>query len=365
MIRDIVAGSPGFDEGPGMAEIVKHEHAAWMLNASRIAVVVALVPATLIGLFTGRSAIPLVAVLLAATVYHVATLRTPLGPGKPRGIRVGLLVDLITWALLFYFTGGMLSPLTAFAWIWAMAGTLLLRGVWRWIYVAALAAAGVLTTPSLHVVDYAPFNLNDPGIVISGATAIATAAGLAYYVMHRLRQMRDDLVRQTMHDPLTGLLNRRAFDRRITELCGSGAAARPAFSLAVVDLDHFKALNDSAGHDAGDQALIAFARLMSTHVRPEDGVYRIGGEEFAVIFPATALREAQAVMNRARGVVTSGTGGTLTFSAGVASGTDPSVVLAADHAMYRAKQAGRDNVQVAALSEQRSFGGGSSSAGSL
>jgi diguanylate cyclase (GGDEF)-like protein len=326
--------------------IVRPEHAAWVLSASRVAVVLALVPATLVGLFTGRSALPLVTVLLVGTVYHAATLRTPLGPGNPKGLRVGLVADLVGMVALFYLTGGMLSPLLPFAWIWAMAGTLLLHGYWRWAYTALLIAGGIVTTPSIHLLSYAPFNLNDPGLVISGATAIAMAAALAVYILYRLRQTRDDLVRQTMHDPLTGVLNRRAFDRRIAELCGSGGAARPAFSVAVVDLDHFKRLNDTAGHEAGDRALVTFARLVSTHVRPGDGVYRIGGEEFAVVFPATSPKEAEAVMHRVRGVVNDATAGTLTFSAGVAGGSDTAVIIEADRAMYAAKRAGRDKVQL-------------------
>jgi diguanylate cyclase (GGDEF)-like protein len=338
--------NPAAEELTDVGHIVRPEHTAWILTASRVAVVLALVPETLVGLFAGASAIPLVAVLLAGTCYHAATFRTPLGPSNSKGLRIGLIADLIGLVALFYFTGGMLSPLLPFAWIWAMAGTLLLHDYWRWVYAGLLIAGGIVTTPTIHLLYYARFNLNDPGIVISGGTAIAMAAALATYVLYRLHQTRDELVRQTMHDPLTGVLNRRAFDRRIAELCGSGGAARPAFSVSVVDLDHFKRLNDTAGHEAGDRALVTFARLVSTHVRPGDGVYRIGGEEFAVVFPSTSPKEAEAVMHRVRGVVHDATGGTLTFSAGVAGGSDTAVIIEADRAMYAAKRAGRDKVQL-------------------
>jgi diguanylate cyclase (GGDEF)-like protein len=299
----------------------------------------------LLGLFIGHGKIPVIATLLAGGAYHCFAARTVLNGTTLRGLSAGLFADLLLLVVLFYLTGGMLSPLLAFASIWAIAAVLVLQGAWRWLYASVLAGAGAVTTPSLRLL-YSPIDADDPGIVISGAMAVGTAAALAAFVLRRLRRMRDHLVRVSLHDPLTGLLNRRAFDQRIAELCGSGGVARPAFSIAIIDVDHFKALNDTKGHEAGDRALVQFAQVISSNLRPGDGAYRIGGEEFAIVFPATSAIDAEAATNRLRDIVRAKTDGPITFSAGVASGNQPTVVPLADQAMYEAKRAGRDNVQL-------------------
>jgi diguanylate cyclase (GGDEF)-like protein len=303
------------------------------------------VPEALLRLFTAQRTMPVIATLAVAGAYHCCAARTALSGATARGLRAGLVADLVALGLLFYLTGGMLSPLLAFVSIWAIGGVMILRGIWRWLYATALAGAGIITTPSLRLL-YSPVDPEDPGIVIGGAMAIGTATTLAAFGMRRVQRMRDQLVRASMHDPLTGLLNRRAFDNRLAKLCGSGAAPRPIFSVAIVDVDHFKSLNDTKGHEAGDRALTELARLISANLRPGDRAYRIGGEEFAIVFPATSSIQAQAAMYRLRDSVRAKTEGAITFSAGIASGTQPSIVALADQAMYAAKRAGRDNIQL-------------------
>jgi len=98
-------------------------------------------------------------------------------------------------------------------------------------------------------------------------------------------------------DPLTGLRNRRELERALTAY--GPRSADPA-TLIYIDLDHFKRLNDTLGHPAGDAALAHVARLLETAVRDGDLVARIGGEEFAVWLPRTPLREALEVAERIR-----------------------------------------------------------------
>ena len=162
-----------------------------------------------------------------------------------------------------------------------------------------------------------------------------------------------DAERRAVVDPLTGLRNRREFERTLTAY---GQRSPHPATLIYIDLDHFKRLNDSLGHPAGDAALKHVARLLETAVRDGDLVARIGGEEFAVWLPRTALREGMEVAERIRRFVAekpmtwSGSIYPLTASCGIA--TYPELVgdvlnlpAAADAALYRAKQGGRNRVE--------------------
>src|SRR2546430_6113619 len=156
-------------------------------------------------------------------------------------------------------------------------------------------------------------------------------------------------------DPLTGLRNRREFERALTVY---GPKSSEPATLIYIDLDHFKRLNDTLGHPAGDAALAHVARLLETAVRDGDLVARIGGEEFAVWLPRTQLREGLEVAERIRRSIAekpltwSGSAYALTTSCGIASYPDPigdllNLTAAADAALYRAKQAGRNRVEKA------------------
>jgi diguanylate cyclase (GGDEF)-like protein len=164
-----------------------------------------------------------------------------------------------------------------------------------------------------------------------------------------------DAERRAVVDPLTGLRNRREFERTLTIY---GPRSPDPATLIYIDLDHFKRLNDSLGHPAGDAALKHVARLLEAAVRDGDLVARIGGEEFAVWLPRTALREGMEVAERIRRSVEeksltwSGSVCPLTASCGIASypelvGDVTNLPAAADAALYRAKQAGRNRVEKA------------------
>jgi len=150
-------------------------------------------------------------------------------------------------------------------------------------------------------------------------------------------------------DPLTGLDNRRAFLNHLRSTLIAPTA------LLMLDLDHFKAINDTYGHAAGDAALIALARLLQTRLRPQDISARLGGEEFAVILPDTGADHAWQIAERLRTAIAAQTiayrGATfgLTASIGVVvyplhAGDVDTLLHVADHALYAAKHAGRDQV---------------------
>ena len=179
-----------------------------------------------------------------------------------------------------------------------------------------------------------------------------TAALVKY--QRRLESRNAELQEEAFRDALTGLLNRNALER-IGASSGDHAWLQTgAFSLAIIDLDHFKRINDTLGHAAGDEVLKAVGEEILRAVRGSDLAVRYGGEEFLVLMPSTPLDGARSVIERirrslsARGDLPT----KVTLSAGLAAGEpgrdDPDAVFErADQALYRAKRLGRNRVEIA------------------
>ena len=163
---------------------------------------------------------------------------------------------------------------------------------------------------------------------------------------------RELLAAQALSDPLTGLANHRAFHERLrAEVARARRYDRP-LALAVIDIDHFKRLNDLHGHQAGDAVLAALARMLEGNARASELVARVGGEEFAWLMPSTSLEDAVRAADRARMLIAGTTidpVGSVTVSAGIAS-ADPGhwspseLFRTSDRALYAAKRSGRDRV---------------------
>ncbi|HKH16639.1 MAG TPA: diguanylate cyclase [Solirubrobacteraceae bacterium] len=173
----------------------------------------------------------------------------------------------------------------------------------------------------------------------------ATMAALAF---DSARQ-RDTLREQARTDGLTGLLNHRACHERLGEEIARARALERPLSVVVLDLDHFKAVNDAYGHAEGDKVLAAAAQKLRSSVRGNDVVARLGGEEFALILPGVDGARAADAAERARAAIAEvGVGGAaLSCSAGVAAYPDDAADAArllelADGALYWAKRSGRD-----------------------
>jgi diguanylate cyclase (GGDEF)-like protein len=170
--------------------------------------------------------------------------------------------------------------------------------------------------------------------------------------LHEALRDKAILERLASTDPLTEVANRRHFEERLKiELDRAVRHGRPT-SLAMLDIDRFKLVNDERGHLAGDDLLRKVARLLEKHVRSLDFVARLGGDEFALILPETPIGAAAAVGERVRHAVESSLGPSTTISVGVACypehGAGGSALLAAaDRALYRAKSQGRNQTAVA------------------
>lgn len=154
------------------------------------------------------------------------------------------------------------------------------------------------------------------------------------------------LVESATRDALTGLWGRRPLVKAMNQ-------SKRGDCFALIDLDHFKSINDTLGHDAGDVVLAEFAAHLRRGVRAPDIVGRIGGEEFVIIFPRTEIHEARAVLERLRLSWPAASTQRVTFSAGIAAvhgaseGSAPpgqSALRRADAFMYASKEAGRDRI---------------------
>ncbi|MEQ1770423.1 MAG: GGDEF domain-containing protein [Devosia sp.] len=185
----------------------------------------------------------------------------------------------------------------------------------------------------------------------------AHAAFAAVLFISLIRERREETQRNfAMSDPLTGLMNRRAF-QAYAERAARRRTSRQAMALLVLDIDHFKSINDRFGHETGDRMLAAFAQVAEDSVRPADQLFRMGGEEFCFVLPDTSLADAIEVAERIRTgferrEMQSGAGAArTTVSVGIAA-TDHAIDLelmlaAADAAVYEAKARGRNRVVVA------------------
>ncbi len=181
---------------------------------------------------------------------------------------------------------------------------------------------------------------------------IARARGLIRHKRHieQLRNVRSRTVSLAVIDSLTGLYNRRYLDSHLAALAERHAAEGKPLAVAVVDIDHFKAINDTHGHAVGDEVLCDVARVLERNIRASDLVARQGGEEFVVVMPNTDTAGAELVASRLRRKIADmPTRSPVTVSIGVAAtrahGDTPDRLLKrADDALYEAKRGGRNQV---------------------
>jgi len=174
-------------------------------------------------------------------------------------------------------------------------------------------------------------------------TALAAEAAHAFDRADLVAQ----LGRAAVHDPLTGLPNRRRWDEVAAREIARAARTGAPLTFALVDLDHFKTYNDTRGHLAGDELLREFARRGPAHLRDLDVLARWGGEEFALALPGCTAEQARLVADRMRADVPGGQTCSIGVSQWRPEQSIEQVMAAADEALYRAKRSGRDQTVLA------------------
>jgi diguanylate cyclase (GGDEF)-like protein len=180
-----------------------------------------------------------------------------------------------------------------------------------------------------------------------------TEADAAHADAARQRQRAAEVAAAAERDALTGLGNRRHLERRVAELLPRALAEGAPLALAVLDIDHFKLVNDRQGHLTGDQVLVQLAQLLRDNMRASDVLARYGGEEFVVVLPSMTLGAATEVCERLRERVHSARWpATLPISVSIGLAVPPphdwvDLLQRADEALYRAKAGGRNRIEAA------------------
>ena len=288
----------------------------------------------------------------------------------PGSIDVGLVVTTLVTGLVLYGLGSIQSPAAAVLLVLViMAGILVgVRGILM-VAASSLAVLGTITyleitgvvSPRLAATSW--FHFGTYTFLVAGTTWVAffivSQLSIANQeISRRLKQneaLQEELIKQALHDPLTGLFNRRYLNEMLEkEFIRCHREGLP-LSVIVADLDLFKQINDTYGHKAGDEVLVAMANYLQSAVRASDFCCRYGGEEFVLVLPGADRETAytRAELMRAQleeiSVAHEMNGIRFTASFGVATSPDDgddidSLLSRADAAQYKSKQNGRNRV---------------------
>jgi diguanylate cyclase (GGDEF)-like protein len=188
-------------------------------------------------------------------------------------------------------------------------------------------------------------------LIAAQAIAFLAACGALAYLARRYRARSTDvadLTQLALVDSLTGLRNRRAFDEELTRALDMRARGpvRPRLALAMIDMRGLKALNDSLGHQIGDDRLVALAQVLRSNVRGGDSVYRLGGDEFMVILPGQGAHEARRLVGRVSvSLAEHGIAIAVGIAEASATVSTDALIGRADRALIAAKR-GPDNIVV-------------------
>ena len=226
------------------------------------------------------------------------------------------------------------------------------------LFSGVINASPLVHQPALedHIIDL--------GLLVLSATAAAwMSESIKLRIFRELESAHLQLRQMAALDPLTNTYNRRSFMEEANRQISGAGSPYQALSVLVLDIDHFKLVNDAYGHAIGDDVLVSIVKTCNRTLRQTDIMARFGGEEFIILLPNTDMQVAQMIADRLRNAIETTPAPTdqgpisVTVSIGVASLSDGQaltihdIIKRADQAMYIAKQAGRN--RVAAWSEEK------------
>jgi len=319
--------------------------------------------------FNASQANPLMPVLIVALVYHAVMLtlislpKVPIRIFEPIFALFAALLLLFLLAMSLYVAypsrfadGGIFGVAVWLPAVYTLMFLAFEKRIARRYATVMLLLLMALTLPhALRTQGGGLFDGLDGWLQLYLANAI-TVVALSFFAAYRQRLQEAQITAAVMRhvantDPLTGLANRRQMMTFIrTELYRAQRYGKP-FSIIMVDVDHFKYLNDTHGHDVGDQVLVELTRRVQRHLRASDRFGRWGGEEFIIAAPETDVRRAGRLAELIRGrVEASGFARDLevTISGGAAtcrpSDTPERLIKRADVSLYRAKEQGRNRI---------------------
>jgi diguanylate cyclase (GGDEF)-like protein len=253
-------------------------------------------------------------------------------------------------------------PLLVLPMVVAMGLSIAVQGFFGalWAYPAAMACYFVLSRRMANISAAVMlfggtamiYRYADQGLAIRFMASFALTAAIANCILSVVSQLQRELLHQAIVDPLTGAFNRRHMDRRLAEVAGPDSRKSGCTTILLIDIDHFKRINDRLGHASGDQVLKQIVSLIQANTRKTDQLFRMGGEEFLLLLQDTDEAETLAVAENLRRLVENAGAESdalaVTISVGVSQrGMDENAddwIRKADEALYNAKARGRNRV---------------------
>ena len=286
-----------------------------------------------------------VLVLFGLAVGDLATLERRIAASRrPERVIAGTILRLgVMLIVAAALSGGARSA--AFAWVIIPVGVSAARFRAGVVYVGALLAGAGMVAVAFAVDAHGV--INDPRPLLGAIVLLVAIIALTTALTGAELQYRSE----SILDPLTGLLNRTSLAARFEEVSEQARLVGSPVSIVVADLDHFKQINDSFGHERGDAVLRDVSYAMRKALRSFELLYRVGGEEFVLLLPGADREAANEMAERLRTAVAADRPGGLdvTISVGVATASPDAadyetLFAAGDEALYVAKEAGRNRV---------------------
>ena len=217
-------------------------------------------------------------------------------------------------------------------------------------YLLKPRTASIITFTALIILVPALIRDMDILVFVVAMITLTVTIVFAYVFASQKHEQSEQLSLLIRKDPLTGVGNRRALEEKLDEYIASQHRTKIIASLIMIDLDHFKGINDVYGHIVGDQVLIKLTEIINSRIRMSDNLYRFGGEEFVIIAVGTSAASAETLAEDLRDMIQSANllPETVTISLGVAEyqkdETGDSWIHRSDNALYDAKNLGRNRV---------------------